>query len=225
MLEEFYEAPHILRGFRESAAGPLIESLAAKLPPLGYKRDFVQRLLRGAAHLVEWSWLDVTVKGEIDEQSLDLFRAHLAVCACPRGRRDRVEDQLRGARIMIDHVLGRAIVRRDPIPTVLVAPVVEQFDEWMRLQRGLVDATRQHYLRYVNRFVGAHGDDSRGYGAGLVRAFVVQQAEGGARARAQAAANALGCPSHSDASELTPPGRAEQSSGRLPSVRLPRRAS
>jgi site-specific recombinase XerD len=191
MLEYYFTRPCVLRKLREAAAGALLDRLAAQLRAAEYTRNCAQQILCTAAHFIEWSRGHGAAVAELDDRHLARFEEHLDVCTCSRGRRHRVEVQLHGARMVLDHVRGRSVMRRVSETAAPMPPLVAAFDEWMRGQCGLADASRGSYRLYVLRFVVAAGDDPKGYTAGAVRAFVLQQAEGGTRSRAQAAAKAL----------------------------------
>jgi hypothetical protein len=143
----------VLRGMREGAAGPVVDKLAAELRAAGLAREGSQRALRGAAHFIEWSCGNGAEVAALDEAWLARFEEHLAECRCPRGRRDRVEAQMRGARMVLAHIAGHPVVRFADKATEPLPPLVESFDVWSRDRRGLSKNSRDYYLRYVRRFV------------------------------------------------------------------------
>ncbi len=191
MLEFYVESEFKRCQLRACPVGTHLEELAAWLRAVGYKQRPSQLLLRGAAHLGHWMAGQGVRTGErMDDAALAAFIRHVPTCTCthPFAGRDRYHRD--GARHLLTH-WRRVGVGVPPSAPAAVAPVVEHFSAWMRQHRGVCESTLRNYVRVVQEFRAAVGEDATAYDAARVRAFVLTRARHAGRSRAQGLVNAV----------------------------------
>jgi site-specific recombinase XerD len=176
MLSKYFHAASRIREIRTGPAGTFIEEFAEALLRRGYAEISARKYIRSAEHIVRWASRRSLSVSDLDNSTLARFGQHLTRCHCGRYACANRVEVLSGARLFVRHLQGisePAIVERPqaaPDPALL-----EEFREWMRLQRGTQAITLYNYsipLRALLRYLG--GDLNR-LDARRLRQFVLKQ--------------------------------------------------
>jgi len=173
-----------------SAAGPYLDDFSEWLAGRGYRRATIGTYLRAAARLAAWAQMHQRpVPTGCDRASLVAYRAHLQQVTQPR-RPTRWDQGNRycGARTFVRFLRARGHVADEPDATPVL---LHRFQHWMRQHRGTGAVTLGGYGRVLRQLLGALGEDSRGYTAAQLRAFVLQQAQGFSHSKAEMAVSAV----------------------------------
>jgi len=181
MLEDFCRRESVLARIRASRFSTDLEALAAFLEQRGHRRKTLVAYLYGAAHLVSCIESgEIPLAGLTAERLQRAARRHLGRCFCPRPRR------LDGHFVSVAPHLFEVMRERHglasspaPPPTPLDA-VLQLFDSHLRDERGLVEATRERYLRELRLRLSARcgneGIEMSRWTAQEVRDFVAGRA-------------------------------------------------
>ena len=140
----------------------------------GYNQKVVRFHLHAVTHLGVWlEFQDCDLK-EIDEETLRSFERHRSTCSCPGTSRNRARQVLSCVRRFLQHLRKHGVVQSvdaGPQPIQLV----DDFLEWMKVHRGVVDTTLTSYGVYVGDLVRVLGNDPQTYTARGLRVFVETQ--------------------------------------------------
>lgn len=151
------------------------DAFATYLREAGYSADSLRRYLRAAAHLCQWAELHGLLVASLDESALGRFKRHIERCKCPRKRRGKSWDSLRGAVLFVVHLRERGIVAAAPVdPSSRYGEASERFGQWLARHRGLTTITILGYQKYLCPFLSALGEDPAAYGPARIRDFVIQ---------------------------------------------------
>lgn len=93
----------------------------------------------------------------------------------PRFRGDVNKDAVEAAKLFIVYLEDRGVLTR--LPTKPVPPLVVEFTEWAREQRGLTETTLAAYRWVITPFVKALGDAPAAYNAVTIRAHMSDRAK------------------------------------------------
>ncbi len=137
----------------------------------GYNDQVVRFHLHAVVHFGVWIELEDRDLKTIDEETLRLFERHRSSCTCPGTSRNRARQVLSCLRRFLQHLRQRGVVlsvEARPRPVRLV----EEFLQWMRVHRGVVETTLSSYGGYVRDLVRVLGGDPQAYTARGLRDFV-----------------------------------------------------
>lgn len=174
MLECYFSWAYALRLMRAKPAAPLLEEFTAALAAADFRPRVIAQRVRDAAHLCEWSAAQGLALADLGDRAVARFKRHLGSCRCS-GNGARGYDHCCRIRAFLDH-LRRTGVLGVPADAPLTHPLVEQYCDWLREQRGATESTVILYGRLIQAFVRAAGDDPAHYDAQMVRAFVLSRA-------------------------------------------------
>jgi len=186
MLSSFFDSELKLRQLCQSPAGEHLESFAGWLRSAGYKRRTGQLVLRGVAHLGHWASVHGIGIGQLNDEAIESFAAHLPTCVCQTPFRSRDCHHVVGARRFIEHLQNTGILPTTNAEPKEVAPLVMGFSDWMRRHRGVTDSTLALHLPLVEEFLAALGDDTAAYDSSSIRAFIFARASRYGHSRAKA---------------------------------------
>jgi len=156
---------------RSTAIQSLVDEHEARLLETGYKENVVRFHLHAVVHFSVWVGLEDRDLKTTDEETLCSFERHRATCSCPGTSRSSARQVLSCVRRFLKHLRQCGVVRgleARPQPVRLV----EEFLQWMRVHRGVVETTLTSYGRYVGDLVCVLGDDPQTYTARGLRDFV-----------------------------------------------------
>jgi site-specific recombinase XerD len=179
MLEFYFENPITIERLRAGPSGRFMDSFSGGLKKAGYSWWTARVFLRAADHIGRYAETQGRDIGGVDWGTLTSFETHLPTCSCPGSSRCKTIDVVRGAKHFIDHLRENDILK---IPAVddeekIVAPLVLDFQSWLRTHRGLSESTVGHYSQAASQFVTDHGEDASCYDAKTLREFVLDRAK------------------------------------------------
>ena len=159
MLEFYFEDPITIERLRAGPSGQFMDSFSGGLKKAGYTWWTARVFLRAADHLGRYAEAQGQDIGDIDWDTLTSFETHLPTCSCPGSSRCKTIDVIRGAKHFIDHLRDKDILK---IPAVdkeekKVAPLVLDFQSWLRTHRGLSESTVGHYSQAASQFMTDQG--------------------------------------------------------------------
>jgi len=156
---------------RSASIRSLVDEHEQRLLQTGYKENVVRFHLHAVVHFGVWIGLEDRDLETIDEQTLFSFERHRPTCACPGTSRSRARQVLSCLRRFLQHLRQRGVVRSLEARPQHVR-LVEEFLQWMRVHRGVVETTLTSYGSYVGDLVRVLGDDPQTYTARGLRDFV-----------------------------------------------------
>jgi len=192
MLSKYFHAAARIREIRSSPAGTFIEGFAKALSLRGYASITARKYIRSAEHIVFWAGRRGLFASDLDDVALRRFGGHLIRCHCGRyacaGRREVVG----GARLFVRHLQGitePAIKER--AATAVDPPLLQEFSQWMRVQRGTHELTLYNYGIPIRALLRDCGEEPRRLDARRLRGFVMKQSRSMSRWGAQRCTTAL----------------------------------
>jgi integrase/recombinase XerD len=192
MLSKYFRAAARIREIRSSPAGTFIEGFAEALSLRGYASITARKYIRSAEHIVCWAGRRGLVASGLDDVVLRRFGQHLIRCNCGHyacaGRREVVG----GARLFIRHLQGidePAIKER--ATTAVDSPLLQEFFQWMRAQRGTHELTLYNYGIPIRALLRDCGEEPRRLDARRLRRFVLKQSRSISRWGTQRCTTAL----------------------------------
>lgn len=177
MLERFFKARFVLERFRASPVGSHIDGFAASLVGQGYSFQAGGSCLRHAVHLGRWLAPRGVPLESLDEVVTASFMAHLPTCDCADERPGSHERALARVRVFREYLQDVGVVPHPP-PATPEEPLLTEFVAWMRIHRGLAEASVKIYTRVVRRLLERVGREPTKYTARTLRAAVTHLAEG-----------------------------------------------
>jgi len=163
-----------LSAIRSSTFQSLVEEYEQRLLRSGYKRKVVRFHLHAVAHFGVWLEIQDRDLEEIDEETLRSFERHRSTCTCLGTSRNRARQVLSCVRRFFQHLREHGVVQGVEAHPQRIQRV-EDFLEWMKVHRGIVETTRTSYGVYVANLVRVLGDDPQAYTARGLRDFVETQ--------------------------------------------------
>jgi integrase/recombinase XerD len=169
---------HVVRVFRISPEGQLIEKFAQELYQTGYAEITARRHIRAAEHLIHWIGRKSSNVAALDEEMTEEFVQHLNRCRCPRFGRTHRREFRKGARLFLryarfaDLVTTRAEQETAEDPILLVS-----FGAWMRQQRGACEATLYNYNLHLRDLLTNLGEDPARFDAQSLRQFILDTSQ------------------------------------------------
>ena len=194
MVDQFFGEPRALQRARASASGPHLDGFSEWLREVGYAPSSILDFVRTAVHVGLWAERSLTAIRELDQASIERFRAHLRTCTCPgprpRRRRDGRTAALAGR--FLQYLREQGVVREAPAPCAPhIHPLVVEFGAWMRQHRGATSTTLRIYGRIVTEALDALGDDPSAFAARGLRDFVLGRSRAHGRSKAKLVVTAM----------------------------------
>ena len=129
---------------RSPAFQNLVDEYEQRLQQSGYNQGGIRFHLHAVVHFGVWIELEDRDLKTIDEETLRLFERHRSTCTCPGTSQNRARKVLSCVRGFLRHLRQQGVVR-----SVEARPrpvrVVEEFLQWMRVHRGVVETTLASY--------------------------------------------------------------------------------
>jgi site-specific recombinase XerD len=176
MLSKYFHAAARMREIRSSPAGKFIEGFAEALCVRGYAPITARRYIRSAEHIVRWAGKRGLVAADLDDEALRHFGGHLSRCHCGHFASASRREVMGGVRLFIRHLQGidePAIKER--AATAVDSPLLQEFSQWMRAQRGTNDLTLYNYGIPIRALLRDCGEEPRRLDARRLRRFVLKQ--------------------------------------------------
>ncbi len=180
MLEDVCRRKAVLARIRTSRYLPDLEALAEFLDRRGYQRSTMVGYLYAAIHLVSRIEVgEIRLAGLTAVRFQEAARKHRRRCRCPG------LNNLDGSFVAVAAHLFEVMKERHglvsaPAPLTPLERLLGRFDDHLRNERGLAEATRGGYIRALRSpLVARHADadiDVSQWTAGEVRDWVVKRA-------------------------------------------------
>jgi site-specific recombinase XerD len=148
-----------------------IDQFAADLAAQRYTQLTIGNYTDAARHFA--AWLDITgiSVDAIDDDVVCRFANHK--CGCPGGRQSSHVSKKyarRAGQFVV--FLQRAGVTRPPVPVASPYPLLDKYESWLCIHRGLSERTIARHRRDLLRLLPALGSATSHYNAALVRKVV-----------------------------------------------------
>ncbi|WP_319566986.1 tyrosine-type recombinase/integrase [Cohaesibacter marisflavi] len=149
-----------------------IDQFCIELNAQRYSSLTIKGYRDSARHFAVWLKSTGIPIGGIDARVVQRFAAHH--CQCPGGRQyQRISPKYaRRARKFVVFLQNAGVV---PIPLKEVppaCPILDDYQHWLRIHRGLSESTIARHLRIVNKLLPELGMETHNYDATRVRAVV-----------------------------------------------------
>ncbi|MBD3335460.1 MAG: tyrosine-type recombinase/integrase [Candidatus Eisenbacteria bacterium] len=176
MLSRYFHAADRIQNIRSSPGGAFFEGFAEALLQRGYAEITARRHIRAAEHIVRWASRRGLSVCDLDDEALRRFGRHLPRCHCGHYACARRLEVIGGARLFLRYLLGisePAIM--EPPPASPDPPLLHEFREWMRAQRGTHDRTLYNYSIPIRALLWDVGGEPSKLDARRLRQFVLKQ--------------------------------------------------
>jgi site-specific recombinase XerD len=150
---------------------PWIDHFAADLSVQRYAPLTIEGYTASARHFAAWLGSAGVPIDTIDDDVVHRFAEHR--CQCPGGRQWQSvsPDYWRRARRFFVF-LQRAGVARAPLKVASPCPLLDDYQSWLRVHRGLSERTIARHLRHLHKLLPELGTATHDYDAALVRNVV-----------------------------------------------------
>ncbi len=159
---------------------------------LGYAARTVRVNLDSARHFAEWLRISGIAPSDIDEGVIGQFAGHHCVWSYEQRHGDlspRYVDRVRRfVRFVQQSEVMRAPARR---PALIADARVAEFQDWLRVHRGLAERTVTGQGSIVTRLLSELGYDPTAYNAAVIRELIVGEASKHSRAYVAKMASSL----------------------------------
>ncbi len=154
-----------------------VEQFGDRLVQLGYAARTVRVNLDSARHFAEWLRISGVAPSDIDERVIGQFAGHQCVWSYEQQHGDlspRYIDRVRRfVRFVQQSEVTRAPARR---PALIADARVAEFQDWLRVHRGLAERTVTGQGCIITRFLSELGHDPTAYNAAVIRELIVGEA-------------------------------------------------
>ena len=148
MIDQFFSDPLTLHRLRSGPLGDRIDAFAQILSAQGYTRLIMREKIRAVAGLSRWLHRRGLGVESLDEQSISAFLRYgrrRGLCRC------HTSHTLQG---LLAHLRDVGIVRNvAPVQKSALYDVEKDFAQYLRQERGVIQATAENYLRTARRFL------------------------------------------------------------------------
>lgn len=142
----------------------------------GYSQKVVERKLQGAVTFTGWATQRGLDIAHFDQLVVARFKRHLARCGSLRHPSGRYNRAYSDACTFVSFLESKGIVKSSTVCSQDDAlELLEEFNGWMRTQRGTMDSTLGSYRLYVIRLLRALGTEPKDFTAKDLREFLLQQ--------------------------------------------------
>ena len=148
-----------------------VDEYGQRLVRSGYNPIVVRFHLHAVVHFGVWLEIEDRELRETDEETVQSFERHRSCCMCPGTSRNRARQVLSCVRRFLQHLRQRGVVQSLEVRPQSVQRV-EDFLQWMKAHRGVVETTLISYGSYVGDLVRVLGNDPQTYTARDLRDFV-----------------------------------------------------
>jgi len=150
---------------------PWIDQFAADLTAQRYTPLTIEGYTASARHFGAWLGNAGIPIDVIDDEVVRRFAEHR--CRCPGGRRWQSISPNYWRRVVRFYAfLQRAGVARAPLKVASPHPLLDDYQSWLRVHRGLSERTIARHLRHLHKLLPELGRSPHDYDAALVRNVV-----------------------------------------------------
>ncbi len=171
---------------------PLIERFAVDLADQGYSALTISGYTAAARHFAAWLFSAGISVAAIGDDVIHRFAEH--GCECPGGRRWKCisPKYWRRARRFYTFLQQTGVVRVAP-KVKSAYPLLDDYQTWLRVHRGLSARTITRHLYHLRKLVPELGTETGAYNATLVRDVVREYSERTGPADLRSITSALRC--------------------------------
>jgi integrase/recombinase XerD len=176
MLTTFFTSPGSIERYRSGIAGQLLDEFVTWLDGQGYCRCTIRRHVRGVCHFASWARTAGLTVHQLDQDALRRLRSDSAK-DIPLSYHNRDHRHIyQSARVFVRFlsVVG-AVARPPPPPCTAVALLLNEFNEWMRAQRGTLDSTLVNYRMPITDLLEDLGTMPNAFTAIGLREFLLRR--------------------------------------------------
>jgi integrase/recombinase XerD len=172
MLSTYFKSQRGLARYQQSPWHSELDGFTTWLEHLGFGRKSVRQCVHAAFQFAAWAADSGLPLEQLNREALSAFAvhlgseySHLGTCrarAAAAHFLDFLDDT---------HRLSQPLDPLKPTPPALIVA----FRHWMRVQRGTLDITLSNYQPTLEDLLRSLGEDTRGYDARTLRAFVLER--------------------------------------------------
>lgn len=178
MFDRFFERPVVLTGLESLELQAHLDTFAAELYGVGYKREYARNQLRASAHFCVWAQARGVELSKLDHAVVEEFERHLPMCRCPGPARGKSPPVLRWVRHFVDHLERKGVVAKLEARQLRARPpLLRSFLAWMARHRGVAEGTLCNYERHLGPLLDALGADPSHYRPEQLRDFVAKRSK------------------------------------------------
>jgi len=180
MLTTYFKSPRLLERYQSELASPYLDDFTTWLESRGYGRSCIRRHVREVVHFAIWAKTKGLAIHALNRDALTQLRDHLADHQSLRYPCGAHRHIYQSARVFLCFLEASGVVclPASNIATPTPADILWcEFSEWMRSQRGTLDATLTNYHSPVAELLNSLGTDTRVFTAKELRQFLLQKAQ------------------------------------------------
>lgn len=180
------------RRMESGTLSPWIQKFADHLRILGYTGLTIRLYSGSVRHFAHWLGETSMALPDVDEGLVKQFACH--TCQCPGSRHASLSGKYsnrvrRFVGFLAEHGIVRATASR--IPEAADRRQVVEFQQWLRLHRGVSEGTIHQRGRLLMKLLPALGGDPAAYDAKLIRRVILGESRKHSRAHVKSIATAL----------------------------------
>ena len=177
MLITYFKHPFTLIKLRSGPAGSHLDEFAYQLIRDRYSHSTARRHLRGAGRFSSWAQRRSLTTRELDAFALKRFGCHLASRGKLYSQAGLYRPDFVGARAFVTFLEASGIVAASPASSTQSPPaLLTAFRHWMRIHRGVTDATLRGYDPVVYSLLHTLGERPEHFSAKALRDFALNRA-------------------------------------------------
>lgn len=176
MLTTHFKCPWTVEKYCSLISGSYLADFIAWLESQGYRRITIERLVQGVGNFARWAKTQGLTIEKFDRIALAKLHCYLAKRKTLRYPSGDYNCVYRSARIFVSFLEARGVVGLDVhYPTQPVPILLQEFNEWMRTQRGTLDSTLANYRLPITKLLQNLGADPKAFTAKDLREFLLQE--------------------------------------------------
>lgn len=176
-MKKYKRDPASIRVMPAGWAADFLPGFMGTLSSLGHTELTVRDYGRAASHFGAWAAAHGVKVAAVTDRTVSSFAAHRCCCATSRLHGRRVSKRyVARVRRFVNYLRMLGVVPAAlAAPSPALPPWMEEFRQWLTVQRGLAASTIRRYENMVGQLLRHLGDDPRKYDAGLVRTAILTE--------------------------------------------------
>src|ERR1700739_1718019 len=176
MLITYFKDPRILERYRSGPASIYLEDFIAWLKSQGYRRFMIRRHVRGVVHFTDWAEAEGVAVGGLDRGALNRLCSQLEERKSLRYPSGNRRYFCHSACLFVNFLEAVGAVEPYPAHGSTQDPaLLLEFREWMRTQRGTLDATLNNYRLPIIDLLDDLGIEPSAFDAIRLREFLLRR--------------------------------------------------
>ncbi|MGI9304504.1 MAG: tyrosine-type recombinase/integrase [Gammaproteobacteria bacterium] len=173
MLNLHVTSPVTLAHLEATPCWPFLDGYTDWLEGRHYSSSLIQLYLFGIVPLGRWLKRSKRAPCDLDYCVLDAYRRHRASIGQWRYRNGKIKQAFHGAQRFHEYLVAIDVVAAPLDPALVLRPLHKQFEQWMRVHRGVREVTLRGYEIPISALLDCLGDDPARYTAALLRRFLL----------------------------------------------------